>query len=1074
MDNELLYKTHAEKFTEHPIQTFDAMVLLCRTPKLYEGLQKRAKKLLLRCILILSGTLTSSDDENVEELAKGALDHHSLLKNKKIVAACYLRLLSEESCQWASLPPWRPKIIELLDSALASETYHEWKVPDGMAHEKAVRLSEAVHDQEQLLKEAIETLTSFEMLSKHRQNIMALLNSKSGKVLFQPFLPEHFGSKLGEVYKVLERYWSQREDVGIIDTHTSTISEIQCLKTILANFGTIYSQNLANTLVEKFLWLVEDDFSKNKAAQPANMKAEARNKKYPLHFVGEFINLGIIVRNLGTGYAHNTRLIVCSGSELYFTNPEVEIGRLAPSVSQLIEIRAKIIEAKPKVTVLAQVTWQDFDHTDHRFEFEFEAMAQRSDIDWVALRQKDPYSLEPVVNELELVGRRDVLNRLLASAKAINAGSSIIHGQKRVGKTSIAKTLQSHLQDLGYLTVYLEAGDYVMPSAPSTIARLGNKLCQRIIGAETRVSHLPLPDFSQALSPLTDFLDDVSQIIPDRRIAIILDEFDELPSELYVRGTWGDSFFLTLRSITSRSNISFVLVGGEKMAHIMDYQGDQLNKWAVIQVDYFSRETDWTDYKEMVQRPVQDLLEYTEDALVALHEKTAGNPYFTKLICQYVFRQALSKRDCYITHPEIEQAADIAIQETEKNTFQHFWEDGLIELDEKATERSIRRRKVLIASSDALLKASPAPGKIIAEHPIVHGLATLEADLREFVTRKVLIGNISENFPEQVFEFKVKFFHEWLRGRGVQDVISTFAELDAAMRERQQEEQIKVQPAEIHDLVKNWGQYRGQSISEDKVRGWLNQFTNMREQRWMMNILRGVHYYSNAFIRGKMAEVHDIVVRGLSQSRKYRQVKRSDILVSYIDSVGKSGAALARLYAEEAKIYIDNVVEKGSLAEALTKNEEVQALVFVDDFIGTGQQASENMESIHKLLEHILVGRQIKLFFVVIAAYIQGYRKVKDTIERLKLPFEIRACEVMQESCQFFGEQSSAFRDPVERENAKKVAQEYGKALVRDNPLGYGDLGIAVVFEHSCPNDTLPILWAESNNPKWMPLFRRL
>lgn len=33
MDNESLYKTHAEKFTEHPIQTFDAMVLLCRTPK---------------------------------------------------------------------------------------------------------------------------------------------------------------------------------------------------------------------------------------------------------------------------------------------------------------------------------------------------------------------------------------------------------------------------------------------------------------------------------------------------------------------------------------------------------------------------------------------------------------------------------------------------------------------------------------------------------------------------------------------------------------------------------------------------------------------------------------------------------------------------------------------------------------------------------------------------------------------------------------------------------------------------------------------------------------------------------
>jgi hypothetical protein len=856
--------------------------------------------------------------------------------------------------------------------------------------------------------------------------------------------------------------------------HARTLEELNRFKASLIDFGTIYSQIFASILGKKLIWIVEEDFLKNKAAQPGDVRVEARNKKYPLHFAGAVINLGFIVRNLGPGYAHNIRLaVVGSESELEFTNPEVEIGRLAPSVSQLVEIPAKIIQSKLEITVLALVTWQDFDHSEHGFDLDVTVSAQRSDIDWVALRQKDPYSLEPVANEQELVGRRDVFNRLLATTKAINAGSSIIHGQKRVGKTSIAKTLQSHLGHLSYITVYMEAGDYVMPTAPSTIARLGMKLCQRIIHAEPRVSHLNIPDFSQALSPLTDFVDDVNRIIPDGQIVIILDEFDELPTELYLRGTWGDSFFLTLRSITSRPNIGFVLVGGEKMSHIMDYQGDQLNKWAVVQVDYFTRETDWSDYKELVQSPVEDLLEYTEDAFVALHEKTAGNPYFTKLICQYVFRQALSERDCYITRHEIEKATEVAIQETGKNTFQHFWEDGIIGLDEKATENSIRRRKVLIATSDTLRRNSPALGKVIAEHPIVRGLPTLETDLREFVTRKVLIGNISDSFPDQSFDFKVKFFHDWLEGRGVQDVISTFTELDAAMRERQQEEQLKVQPAEIHDLVKNWGLYKGQAISEDKVRAWLNQFANIREQRYMFHVLRGLHYYSNAFARGKMAEIHDIVARGLARDREYRQQKRSDILVSYIDAVGKSGASMARLYAEEAKIYVGNVVEKGSLLEALDKKTEIRAIVFVDDFIGTGRQASENLEGMHKLLEAVLAERTIKFFFVAITAFSQGYQRVKDTVDRLKLPVEIRACELLDESSQYFGEKSSIFKDAVERENAKKVAIEYGRILVRDNPLGYGDIGIAVVFEHGCPNDSLPILWAESTNPKWMPLFRR-
>jgi len=369
-----------------------------------------------------------------------------------------------------------------------------------------------------------------------------------------------------------------------------------------------------------------------------------------------------------------------------------------------------------------------------------------------------------------------------------------------------------------------------------------------------------------------------------------------------------------------------------------------------------------------------------------------------------VFREALSKRDCHITRHEIDRATVIANQETGKNTFQHFWEDGIIELGEKATNKSIRRRKVLIAVTDTLQKSTPSLGKAIAEHAIVHDLPTLEADLREFVTRNVLTGNISSNFPNQSFDFKVKFFHDWLKGRGVQDVISTFTELDAAMRERRHEEQLKVQSAEIHDVTKDWGLYKGQLISEDKVRAWLNQFANMQEQRYMFNVLRGLHYYSNAYIRKKMTEAHDIVTRGLTRTREYRQQKRSDILVSYIDAVGKSGASLARLYAEETKIYVDNVIEKDSLPNALIKNKGTMAVVFVDDFIGTGQQASENLISIGKLLEGVVEGDAVKLFFISIVAFAQGYRRVRDTAERLKSPFEIRACEVLDESSQFFGE----------------------------------------------------------------------
>jgi hypothetical protein len=143
---------------------------------------------------------------------------------------------------------------------------------------------------------------------------------------------------------------------------------------------------------------------------------------------------------------------------------------------------------------------------------------------------------------------------------------------------------------------------------------------------------------------LNGYADDVLHVVPDRGIVLILDEFDELPLNLYKRGPVGDAFFLTLRSISSRQRISFILIGGEKMTHILDCQGDQLNKWGVISVDYFSRERDWSDYRELITRPASNVLDFDDDAIEALHELTAGNPYYTKLICRYVYRQSVDQR----------------------------------------------------------------------------------------------------------------------------------------------------------------------------------------------------------------------------------------------------------------------------------------------------------------------------------------------------------------------------------------------------------------------------------------------
>jgi len=1028
---------------------------------------------------MVSFAIISTRDETVKyenirkDIALSVLDSQEL-PNKRIIAICLLRLIGEPIFSWLSESPWRPKVIALIENQLTNEIYREWKIDlTLMSHEKIERLAESVRELDKNLDRALASLTSLDQLRNHRQKLFSTLNGKSGRLLIRPFLPNETEASLNEMYTRAENYIEQRTSLSVVESRSRLIEESDNFIKISQSYGTLYSNLLAEKIAKTLKNLVDSDFANSTVAKPAQISVHAIEKKYTLHLQGERINLGLNIKNEGSGYAYESILKIESSDEdklcFEFFEDSLSLGRIPPLSSQVIQIPLKVIQPKSQLELLTSVNWQNYDGTEKQTVDLIQIDSQRNDIDWQFLKQKDVYSLEPVTDERELVGRDDLLSRLLATAKSSTVGSSVIQGQKRVGKTSIARAIQSRLTQIGYIVVYLEGGNYVMPTAKATISRLGVRLCKEIIRCDTKLSSLAQPEFDDALSPLDEFLDDVRTIIPDRQIVVILDEFDELPLDLYVRGPLGDAFFLTLRSISSHNGIGVILVGGEKMAHIMDCQADKLNKWNVVRVDYFSRDTDWTDYKELVQSPVKDILEYTEDSIVALNEVTAGNPYFTKLVCRSIFSEAINRRDCHITRAEVNQAVSIALREIERNTFQHFWEDGIFETGERAAERSVLRRRILIAVSDVLDKSENASFKAISEHLLLREASNLKSDLQEFVTRRILDCKSKDDF----YMFKVPLFHFWLKEQGVQDVIATFASLNAAIQERTRLEKLKVQSQEIVRLVNNWGTYKGQPVTEDKVRAWLGQFDNVVEQRLMFSVLKNLRFYTNAFVRQKMREIHSTVTKGLVHTITKGQLKRDDFLISYLDNPSKSGAMFAKHYADEASIYVDNVVEKSRLKEAIIKNEKVQAVIFIDDFVGTGQQASENLISLVDSIQDVIRQKNIRLVFVVVIAFIDGWRKVEQVINQLSIPVIVRYCELLDETAQCFSETSQTFQDADERRQAKEIAIRQGKKLEKDCPIGYGNLGLAVVFEHGCPNDTLPILWSESITPPWIPLFRR-
>ncbi len=1026
----------------------------------------------------LMGMMTQAIAEYLEKpigneplnLFNQSLSRHS----RRFVGISLVRLLALNDYYFEHDHRFRVKAFALFDDVLSYDLYKKLDIASSeQTYRKSMNLKDAAPEAETKMREALDSLRSLDHLGEFQERFMRAINHDLVKAIIWPFASRSLvhKSRLDDIFGAIRRY-RQASRTNVVDAYERARAVVGGYSEESRACGTLYCKQYLIELADGLNRLLEKDFYNSDFGQPAELAVRPLGKKYPFHQKGHRLNLGFVAENHGPGYAFGVELTTSSiVDNVVVKRPTLQLGRLQPG-SVSADFPAEVVIPEEIAFIEVEVKWENADRSIVRHCYQFELEGQRTDIDWDQLAMQDPYSLEPVDRYEQLVGREETMSQLLRQSRAERVGSSYMYGQKRVGKTSIAKALMSRLSKYtDLMVIYLEGGEYIGGGPEGTLNRLGEKICRRLKKSDRRLAKLAIPEFQGALYPLSDFLETVEDHVPGVRVLVILDEFDEIPAELYRRGPLADAFFLTLRTISGKSPFGFVLVGGEKIDLIKSCQGDVFNKFWEVTVDYFRKEEHWTDFQELVRGPTEEWLEVADDALLALYDQTAGNPYFTMCVCRELFRLAVRKRDCFVTRREVlDEAVPRALAHIGTG-FYHFWEDGIFEsTGVKVEEVSIRRRRILLALAQVLREKDKAgTEEILAQDVVVSTDSyTVENELRRFVQRRVLTEKNGS------YDCKVPLFRTWLVTAGMKGILTTFSDRDAILERREKEEQAYVQPEETVDLISQWGLYRGNRITADKVRAWLRQFDDYISQRLMFRVLQGLTFYSTDSIRQKMKEAHGIVQRDLIWHRDSYQRKRGDIVVSYLDSPGKSGGGIyAKLYADENGIYYKNIVERSKLSEVLSEIEGKKALVFIDDFIGSGGSARGYCERLAKECGPTLRDPDLNTYFVAVTGFQESQSEVESTLADLDLPVDVHICDPLDSSARCFGENSRFFPDDDVRLRAMRVAQEHGARIVRLNPLGYGDCQTAIVFPNSCPNNNLPILWAESEEPLWRPLFKR-
>ena len=86
--------------------------------------------------------------------------------------------------------------------------------------------------------------------------------------------------------------------------------------------------------------------------------------------------------------------------------------------------------------------------------------------------------------------------------------------------------------------------------------------------------------------------------------------------------------------------------------------------------------------------------------------------------------------------------------------------------------------------------------------------------------------------------------------------------------------------------------------------------------------------------------------------------------------------------------------------------------------------------------------------------------------------------ELLYDKHKAFSDNSQIFPKKETRDRIRNLCEKYGKELY-EFPFVYDESQALIVLDHNTPNNTLPIIWASTNNEKengliWNPVWERI
>ncbi len=268
----------------------------------------------------------------------------------------------------------------------------------------------------------------------------------------------------------------------------------------------------------------------------------------------------------------------------------------------------------------------------------------------------------PVTETRMFFGREDVFDWIQNSLSGRYADHIlVIHGQRRVGKTSVLKQLGNRLPDK-YIPVFFDLQGRTHTTLDRFLWWLAREIV-RVLKQERDIT-VPAPERDVFAADLeyfeTRFLLNLRPYIRDHTLLLTFDEFDNL-EESEIKEELARPLIDYLRRLMGEEGISFIFSIGSSGRKLENMQAayTEFFKTALYKKISFLSEDQTAG---LITRPVEGLLEYDRAAVRHIFELASGHPYFTQLTCHELFARCQRTGQRYVKDEDVNAILDDVVE----------------------------------------------------------------------------------------------------------------------------------------------------------------------------------------------------------------------------------------------------------------------------------------------------------------------------------------------------------------------------------------------------------------------------